>query len=248
MSNADPFFAVKDEVEMSLANASQLYQNWSRLHDSTSSQSRNPQQAEELKWTAHELHSSLTSIEMDLRDLDETVRIVEANPGRFRLGSAEVRERRAFVSRTRQTVSDMKRTVDNPPKRGTTAAAPATNSGGKSAGAKGTTGVGSGGRFVDHEMDTQMSLFRQQDAQMDDVAQTVGGLREVALVMGRELDDQTHLLEEMELQVDTTAGKLKVGMRKMQEVIKANADNKQLATICILIVVIIFLILAIIYF
>ena len=46
-------------------------------------------------------------------------------------------------------------------------------------------------KFVEREQQQQQALMQDQDAQMSDVAVTVGNLREVARVMGSELDDQT---------------------------------------------------------
>ncbi|KAJ3159038.1 Syntaxin-6, partial [Irineochytrium annulatum] len=80
-------------------------------------------------------------------------------------------------------------------------------------------------RFIDREHGVQQQIMRQQDVQLDEVMDTVGNLREVAVVMGREMDDQTALLEDLDTRVDTTSGKLKMGMKKLQDFIKANAGE-----------------------
>lgn len=43
-------------------------------------------------------------IDEDLKALQETIAIVEANPARFRLDVREIQERKGFVERTRRTV------------------------------------------------------------------------------------------------------------------------------------------------
>jgi syntaxin 6 len=48
------------------------------------------------------------SIEWDLQDLDETVGIVEANPKKFDLSTEEVASRKAFITQTRATMSEIK--------------------------------------------------------------------------------------------------------------------------------------------
>ncbi|KAI8998208.1 hypothetical protein BC832DRAFT_121742 [Gaertneriomyces semiglobifer] len=102
-------------------------------------------------------------------------------------------------------------------------------------------------RFIEREQEQQQLLMRDQDQQLDGVMHTVGNIREIAVVMGRELDDQTNLLTDLEQNVDTTQGKLQLGLRRVNEFIKANADSKQQWTILILIIVLILLILLIIF-
>ena len=46
--------------------------------------------AEELETAATELKNSLRSIEWDLEDLEDTVKIVEKNPTKFRINGAEL--------------------------------------------------------------------------------------------------------------------------------------------------------------
>ncbi len=46
-------------------------------------------------------------------------------------------------------------------------------------------------RFIESEQETQQLIMRDQDNQLEDVAVTVGNLKEIARVMGDELDDQT---------------------------------------------------------
>jgi spore cortex formation protein SpoVR/YcgB (stage V sporulation) len=58
--------------------------------------------AEQLKWTSEEIKSSIKTIEWDIQDLEETVRIVEANPQRFHLDAAEVARRKGFVDQAKQ--------------------------------------------------------------------------------------------------------------------------------------------------
>ncbi|KAJ3123760.1 Syntaxin-6 [Nowakowskiella sp. JEL0407] len=237
----DPFFAVKDEVEMSVLNASQLYQTWCRLLDAQSPTSTTSTStastaytttSEEYKWTTQELKSSLTTIELDLRDLDETIKIVESNPEKFKLDLREIANRKEFIARTKKTVLDMKTTINNPTSAKSKEAAqrnallsPSKPKQQSSPSEQRPNGLNS--RFIEHEQQTQQIIMRQQDDQLDSVLDTVHGLKEVAHVMGRELEDQTRLLGDLENQVDTTQGKLQLGMKRMQEVIKANASMLQ---------------------
>ncbi|KAJ1341249.1 hypothetical protein BSLG_004184 [Batrachochytrium salamandrivorans] len=150
----------------------------------------------------------------DIRDILRNI-IVQGNPARFKLDRAQIDSRKQFVLESRRGIEDMRSNVNNPG---------AARMGGASgmresllgSGKKRTDKYGrseeeykmSNQRFVEREQSQQQSLMREQDEQMDDVAVTVGNLREVARVMGDELDDQTRLLGEVEIQVDSTQNKL----------------------------------------
>ncbi|KAJ3116025.1 Syntaxin-6 [Phlyctochytrium bullatum] len=277
----DPFYSVKQEVELSLKALNQLYEKWQRSQDGTKGKSALAAPSsdnDESRWITDELKESFLSIEEDLKDLDETVKIVESNPARFRLDTAEVASRKEFISKTRKSIREMQSTV-----------ASRTAKQGLSRSASGASGgfpqnqwqsspltsnnrqtkeksdrdallsnpkvkVDSYGRteeehrmsnqkFIEREQGLQQQIIRQQDAQLDEVLDTVGNLKEVAVVMGKELDDQTRLLEEVESHVDTTKGKLDMGMKRLREFINANADKKQQWTICGLITALVILLI-----
>nr|CAG6019390.1 unnamed protein product [Menidia menidia] len=116
MSMEDPFFVVKGEVQKAVNAAQSLHQRWKELLQEGVGASK-----EEIDWTTNELRNSLRSIEWDLEDLDETINILEAcnvsnyflinpecivesNPKKFNLDTAELSKRKAFITRTRSTV------------------------------------------------------------------------------------------------------------------------------------------------
>ncbi|KAJ3211283.1 hypothetical protein HDU67_004625 [Dinochytrium kinnereticum] len=102
-------------------------------------------------------------------------------------------------------------------------------------------------KFIEREQGVQQQIIRQQDAQLDEVMDTVGNLKEVAIVMGKEMDDQTRLLDELETNVDTTKGKLDMGMKRLKDFINANSDKKQQWTICGLITALVILLILVLY-
>uniref|UniRef100_A0A8C6E457 Syntaxin 10 n=1 Tax=Moschus moschiferus TaxID=68415 RepID=A0A8C6E457_MOSMO len=77
MSLEDPFFVVRGEVQKAVNTARGLYQRWCELLQESAVVGR-----EELDWTTNELRNGLRSVEWDLEDLEETIGIVEANPGK----------------------------------------------------------------------------------------------------------------------------------------------------------------------
>ena len=72
------------------------------------------------------------------------------------------------------------------------------------------------------EAQQQVEMMHEQDEQLDGVFRTVGVLRGQAEDMGRELEDQSHLLAEVDTLADRVGGKLEQGVKKVGYIIKKN--------------------------
>ena len=64
--------------------------------------------------------------------------------------------------------------------------------------------------------------MQQQDEALDDVFKTVGTLRAQADTMGRELEEQADLLDDVDNIADRVGGKLQNGIKKIGWVIRKN--------------------------
>lgn len=104
MSSEDPFFVVRDEVQKSVVHLKELHESWLRLEQQRKAGSAPVSVNEQLRWTADEIRSSIKTIEWDIQDLEETVRIVESNPVKFKLDLSEVQRRKAFVEQSKSTL------------------------------------------------------------------------------------------------------------------------------------------------
>ena len=100
--------------------------------------------------------------------------------------------------------------------------------------------------FYEKETGTQAQIMREQDKEIQAVASTVVNLREIATVMGNELDEQSRLIDHMELKVDNTTNNLDSGLKRMKEFINANADTKQ--QVCIVGLIILLVVLLVLLF
>jgi member of the syntaxin family of t-SNAREs len=65
-------------------------------------------------------------------------------------------------------------------------------------------------------------MMHEQDEQLDGVFRTVGNLRTQAEDMGRELEEQGGMLEEVDTLADRVGGKLQNGVKKVGYIIKKN--------------------------
>ncbi|KAK6596924.1 SNARE domain-containing protein [Botrytis cinerea] len=94
---------------------------------------------------------------------------------------------------------------------------------------------------AEFEHQQQMQMLKQQDEQLDSVFHTVGNLRQQADDMGRELEEQTGMLQEVETVTDRVSGRLQGGMKRMNKLVKENEDGLSSCCIAVLIFVLILL-------
>jgi hypothetical protein len=186
---------------------------------------------------------------------------VESDPYRFGLDVAEVQRRRQFVKDVGDEVEGMRRELE-----GVTAdtqqhiAATTTPSSG-TLGTKLPAPAAFEDGFVnsrdnddeddddpygEFEAQQQATMMAEQDEQLDGVFQTVGVLRGQAEDMGRELEEQAHMLDEVDTLADRVGGKLSVGVKKVGEVIRKNEDSVSSCCIAVLIFVLILLLILVI--
>ena len=64
--------------------------------------------------------------------------------------------------------------------------------------------------------------MHEQDEQLDGVFKTVGNLRQQADDMGRELEEQHEMLEDVDKTADRVQGKLDTGLKRIGDVIRKN--------------------------
>ena len=76
--------------------------------------------------------------------------------------------------------------------------------------------------YGEFEAQQQVEIMHEQDEQLDGVFRTVGVLRNQAEDMGRELEDQGHMLDEVDTLADRVGGKLQNGVKKVGSIIKKN--------------------------
>lgn len=83
-------------------------------------------------------------------------------------------------------------------------------------------GDGDDDYYANFEQQRQVEMMAAQDQQLDGVFRTVGNLRQQADTMGRELEDQAVLLDDVENLADTVGGKLASGMKRIRTIVRKN--------------------------
>ncbi|KAI8518469.1 Syntaxin-6 [Branchiostoma belcheri] len=233
MSLEDPFFVVKDEVQKAVQNATGLYQRWCELLEDPVSVSK-----EEYDWTSNELRNSLRSID-----------IVESNPRKFKIDQQELGDRRAFISRTRQSVKEMKDHMASP-------SAKARIEGrnrqhlfnGPSKRQDRYTKLDSementNQKFISDTRQQQQLIVEAQDDQLDMVSGSVGVLKNMSHQIGNELDEQAVMLDDLGHEIDSTQSRLDGVLKKIAKVSHMSNDKRQWTAIIVLLVIMFILII-----
>lgn len=220
------------DVLSALNTSRPLFASYRRIRSSASSAN-----SPELREARNELEQTLQELSQDLEDLIESVKAVEHDPYRFGLEIDEVERRRKLVKDVGDEIENMrdelKRTVQEAQNKGKTAAngdyLPDPDSFEDEDG------------YAQFEQERQQELMHEQDEQLDGVFQTVGNLRQQANDMGRELEEQGELLDDVDNVADRVGGKLQNGMKRVGHIIKQNEDRWSSCCIAVLIFVLILL-------
>ena len=214
---------------LSLLNTAQsLVASYIRIRSSASS-STNP----ELREARNELQSTLQELSTDLEDLIESIKAAEQDQYRYGLETEEIERRRRLVADVSREVASMRAEMDKE-----VGAMKKTAKGRVVAeGEQGMNGGllpsptafddndgedGSGDGYGAFEQERQMEIMQEQDQALDGVFKTVGNLRQQADSMGRELEEQGEMLDEVEMVTDRVGGKLQTGLKKVGWVLKKN--------------------------
>ncbi|XP_039270095.2 syntaxin-6-like [Styela clava] len=245
MSVEDPFFVVKSEVEKSVENCRVMQERWRSLLTDGSLLKR-----DQYERMTNDLRNNVRSIEWDLEDLDETIGIVEANPRKFKITHAELKERKSFITTTRKIIHGMRDELTSPEVKAKledlSRKSLLRNGIHRNAGYGSHNGGGyvnqsavdiegdENDRFIQDTQQQQRLLIEQQDDQLDLVADSVGVLKNMSKSIGNELDEQAVMLEGLGHEMENTQSRMDTVLRKMAKVTHMSNDRRQWCAIGVL--------------
>jgi t-SNARE syntaxin family protein len=157
--------------------------------------------------------------------LVDSVKAVEHDPYRYGLEIDEVERRRRLVKDVGDEVEDMHaelaKIVDQTQIHGKPKGKDASLPHPSAFDSEDENEAGDGD-YAQFEQQRQEEIMQQQDEALDDVFKTVGTLRQQADTMGRELEEQADLLDDVDNIADRVGGKLQTGIKKIGWVIRKN--------------------------
>ncbi|KKY18362.1 putative snare domain protein [Phaeomoniella chlamydospora] len=215
----DPFLEAQADALNAIQHTRSLFSSYLRIRSLAKSPT-----SPELVQSRSELQNTLEDLSNDLQDLIESVRAVENDPYRFGLDIDEVSRRRTLVNDISGEIESMRgelqdtvqHAVDRDGKRGSSNLP-------NPADFDNVHGADMDeDEYAEFEHQQQQEIMHEQDEQLDGVFRTVGNLRAQASDMGRELEEQAVMLDDVDTLADRVGGKLQNGMKKMGHIIRKN--------------------------
>ncbi|KAL8758040.1 MAG: hypothetical protein Q9199_001770 [Rusavskia elegans] len=214
LTQDDPFLEAQADVLSTLNTTRSLYSSYVRIRSLASSAA-----SPELAQARSELETTLHDLTSDLQDLVDSVKAIESDPFRYGVDINEVARRRKLVEDVGREVEDMGKelkNVANNQKRdianGSTLPPPSAFD----------PDIPERDDYEAFEQQRQVEIMHEQDEALDGVFKTVGNLRQQANDIGRELEEQHVMLDEVDTLADRVGGKLQTGIKKVGWVIKKN--------------------------
>ncbi|OQE35487.1 hypothetical protein PENCOP_c013G04023 [Penicillium coprophilum] len=241
MEHADPFLQVQADVVSTLQTSRPLFSSYLRIRSLAKSPS-NP----ELKQARSELETTLTELTADLNDLVESVRAIEQDPYRYGLELEEVQRRRKLVDDVGDEVEKMHQELQQTVSNSAVDTLPNPTEFDAALEEEEERGRGGEDYYASMEQQRQYELMHEQDEQLDGVFRTVGNLRQQADDMGRELEDQAVMIDEVDTLADRVGGKLANGMSRIKHIVRKNEDTWSSFCIAALIFVLVLLLILLI--
>lgn len=244
-TETDPFLQVQSDVLAQLSTTRPLFTSYLRIRSLSSPTRPSP----ELISARADLTDALSTLTEDLFDLRAAIAALSADPYKYGLEIEEVARRKRVVDEVGGEVEDMQEELGKG----------SSNFSGHngnththtSAGASANGGMEHPDRFeesdaepdynAEFEHQQQLHMMAEQDTQLDSVFRTVGNIRAQADDMGRELEEQGHMLDEVDTLADRVGGRLQGGLKTMGTVIRKNEDGLSSCCIGVLILVLIIL-------
>ncbi|XP_053647435.2 syntaxin-6 [Cherax quadricarinatus] len=178
----------------------------------------------------------------------ECPRIVEKNPRKFKIDGGELAARRTFIEHTKEEVKSMKERLNLTKKdRDVTARqipeeVPVDDNSPLKMPQVVTHGATRYSRlvneaespnseFIERTLAQQQMIMNQQDGQLDQIASSMGTLKNMSRQIGQEVDEQAVMLDDFGHEMENTQSKMENTLSKMAKVMHLSNDRRQWAAI-----------------
>ncbi|KAK7078395.1 Syntaxin-6 [Halocaridina rubra] len=85
--------------------------------------------------------------------------------------------------------------------------------------------------FIERTLVQQQMIMTQQDDQLDQIASSMGTLKNMSRQIGQEVDEQAVMLDDFGHEMETTQSKMENTLSKMAKVMHLSTDRRQWAAI-----------------
>ncbi|KTW31178.1 uncharacterized protein T551_01251 [Pneumocystis jirovecii RU7] len=211
----DPFFEAKENVVLKLSDVCRLHDLYLKMQ-----KERCVESSMALADVMKEFREMVDDIDNDLVDLEEVVCVVENQPEKYGISNEESLKRRAFVDQVRSNLVQIQKDLENPSSDPLDLKNKACSQNSSLLPEKPLRRDSVSN--IELAQEYQSLIMNEQDTQLDYVFGTVQNLREQASIMGRELVEQSELIEEVDMRIERTNEKLKRGFKNMKRIVAQN--------------------------
>lgn len=246
LAHQDPFFSARDDLKGKLDYIQRRHEQFLELLKTTNTAS-NPQ----FKELQRGLYRDIEAAENQCKELEKTVAMVEANRQRFKhIDNTELGNRRAFITKIKQTLVRVWNNLEGDYVRGKIAADEREFQKRRGAGGPADARRGAveaeNAAFIDDQRQRAQLLMKGQEEGLQELDNAVTRVGMLANHMNEELLAQGDMLNQLDNEVNTTAESLNFVMNSLQKLLKTK-DNCQIYTIVALSVTLVILIILVIY-
>ena len=226
----DPFYLVKEEIQVSVDKAKGVTERMDRLPEYN---------GERVKY-ANAIVTECDSVKWQLEELDRATAMAERDFVRFKVDQNELASRKRWTAVTKDAVEAMRgnaqRVLDLHARN---------RAGVKNAPLGGLAGEHERGNdeYLDDQHSQQQRMLERQDVDLEDISVSIQRIGQVGLTIGEELATQGKMLEDLEQDVEGTNSRLAAAQRKMNQVFKKAGTKGQMIIIAVLTVILIILFL-----
>merc|ERR1719240_683816 len=100
---SDPYYVVRDEVQSSLGKLATKKSEWEQLL-----RSENTAQSSRFQTLHTEIAAELGEIESDLKEVNDSIQVIAANPSKFAVDDSELQSRKDFVRDGRSEIAKVR--------------------------------------------------------------------------------------------------------------------------------------------
>lgn len=239
----DPFYVVKDKVQIIVRTLRIDFDKWKDLLDTVNTATNS-----EFKSKANAIKQAVKKLKVDLNDLTRTIDIVENNRSRFPdIDDAELAKRKQFINDTKAVLAEVVDTLNSDRVK-----SKINTDKSKASGVAAQQSLQERVQqreekdFVHRAARTQEQAIMQQDEVLDDIQSALARLGDMGTTINVELEDQNKMLTEFSNEIDETQDTLTAVTAKIQKLL-GTSDKGKLFCIFFLFIIVVILFFVLIY-
>ncbi|XP_020596077.1 syntaxin-61-like isoform X1 [Phalaenopsis equestris] len=199
MSSAqDPFYVVKEEIQDSI----------DKLQVAFHELEQTPIETGEHVHLTRGLITNCESIEWQVDELNKAIAVAARDPGWFGLDGAEIERRRRWTTSAHNQVAAVRKAVEAGKEKKSFSHNGARKELMRLPNERSNYYTPDSDDFISSESDRQMLLRKQQDEELDELSVSVKRIGGVGLTIHEELVGQERILNELSMEMETTANRL----------------------------------------